>query len=219
MGRKLVVAVDDSAVSRDTLHWAAQKLLQPDDELHIISVLEPAGSASFASTSESIYPVTVSDVSGRGRTGSGFRGQGCLGWRSRRARNRAQPAGKPCPQALQSHVSVNAVQAGSAGAGSRPEVSGQVQDRGRGQWGACLGVARRRLMCPMARPASVVACSLPVRTGPHGHGHSPLHVCRSLAGWQEHSLLCLAIMPRPMSEPGTNTHNPPPLPPHHRSSR
>ena len=63
MGRKLVVAVDDSAVSKDTLRWAETKLLKPDDELHIISVLEPASGGSFASTAETQYPTVMGDVS------------------------------------------------------------------------------------------------------------------------------------------------------------
>lgn len=63
MGRKLVVAVDDSAVSKDTLRWAESKLLKPDDELHIISVLEPASGGSFASTAETQYPTVMGDVS------------------------------------------------------------------------------------------------------------------------------------------------------------
>lgn len=62
MVRKLVVAVDDSAVSKSTLQWAAEKLLRPDDELHIISVLEPASGGNFASTAETAYPVSMQEV-------------------------------------------------------------------------------------------------------------------------------------------------------------
>ncbi|KAL6775798.1 hypothetical protein ACKKBG_A18530 [Auxenochlorella protothecoides x Auxenochlorella symbiontica] len=61
MVRKLVVAVDDSAVSKSTLQWAAEKLLRPDDELHIISVLEPASGGNFASTAETAYPVSMQE--------------------------------------------------------------------------------------------------------------------------------------------------------------
>lgn len=68
MVRKLVVAVDDSAVSKDTLHWAAEKLLRPDDELHIISVLEPASGGNFAATAETAYPVSMQEVGRAGRS-------------------------------------------------------------------------------------------------------------------------------------------------------
>jgi len=57
MTRKIVLAVDDSPISKDAVAWAATKLCNANDEVHIISVLEPGNRPGFVTAGESSFPV------------------------------------------------------------------------------------------------------------------------------------------------------------------
>ena len=54
-GRKIVVAVDDSPISCEAVEWASKKLLSPNDEVHIISVLDPGARPDITAAGESSY--------------------------------------------------------------------------------------------------------------------------------------------------------------------
>eukprot|EP01026_Neomeris_dumetosa_P077149 TRINITY_DN83117_c0_g1_i10.p1 TRINITY_DN83117_c0_g1~~TRINITY_DN83117_c0_g1_i10.p1 ORF type:complete len:161 (-),score=20.92 TRINITY_DN83117_c0_g1_i10:70-552(-) len=41
MGRKVCLAVDDSGLSREAVMWAAGNILTPEDEVHLLTVVEP----------------------------------------------------------------------------------------------------------------------------------------------------------------------------------
>lgn len=56
-GRTIVVAVDDSKISKDAVTWAAKKLINSEDNVHVISVLEPAQRPDILTAAESSYPV------------------------------------------------------------------------------------------------------------------------------------------------------------------
>ena len=57
--RKVCLAVDDSPVGKDTVSWAAKYVLHPgssDEEVHIVSVLEPAVRSGAVTAAESGHP-------------------------------------------------------------------------------------------------------------------------------------------------------------------
>eukprot|EP01025_Chloroclados_australasicus_P039027 TRINITY_DN4029_c0_g1_i1.p2 TRINITY_DN4029_c0_g1~~TRINITY_DN4029_c0_g1_i1.p2 ORF type:complete len:161 (-),score=19.31 TRINITY_DN4029_c0_g1_i1:438-920(-) len=41
MGRKICLAVDESDLSHDAVHWAASNLLTPEDEVHLLTIVKP----------------------------------------------------------------------------------------------------------------------------------------------------------------------------------
>lgn len=60
--RKVCLAVDDSPVGKDTVSWAARAVLHPgssNEEVHIVSVLEPAVRSEFVTAAESGHPTEV----------------------------------------------------------------------------------------------------------------------------------------------------------------
>ncbi|KAG7669528.1 hypothetical protein Ndes2526B_g05869 [Nannochloris sp. 'desiccata'] len=54
-GRKIVLAVDDSPISQEAVEWASKKLLNPNDEVHLISVLDPGQRPDISTAGESSY--------------------------------------------------------------------------------------------------------------------------------------------------------------------
>ena len=59
--RKIVIAVDDSPVSQEAVQWAASKLITPNDEVHIISVLDPGQRPEQVGGESSPYVLEESD--------------------------------------------------------------------------------------------------------------------------------------------------------------
>lgn len=58
MGREVILAIDDSAVSKDTVRWAIkQAVIGKGDKVTLLSVLEPAVRPDFVAAGESSYPV------------------------------------------------------------------------------------------------------------------------------------------------------------------
>jgi hypothetical protein len=62
-GRKIVLAVDDSPISQDAVDWASKKLLNPNDEVHLISVLDPGQRPDISTAGESSYVLLENTVS------------------------------------------------------------------------------------------------------------------------------------------------------------
>lgn len=60
MGRKVIVAVDDSNVSKDTVKWACKSVFKDGDTVEILSVIEPTIRPDFVAAGESAYPITDS---------------------------------------------------------------------------------------------------------------------------------------------------------------
>jgi len=56
-GRKIIVAVDDSPCSKELINDTVAKLCHADDEVHLVSVLEPSSRPDFVAAAESSYPV------------------------------------------------------------------------------------------------------------------------------------------------------------------
>lgn len=55
--RTIVIAVDDSPVSKDAVRWATRKLLTPQDEVHLVSVLDRGGRSTVMTAGENTYPL------------------------------------------------------------------------------------------------------------------------------------------------------------------
>lgn len=51
--KTVIISMDDSAVSRDALTWAAKAVVRPEDTVKIVSVLEPALRGDFNVSQES----------------------------------------------------------------------------------------------------------------------------------------------------------------------
>jgi nucleotide-binding universal stress UspA family protein len=55
ISRKIVLAVDDSPISQEAVEWASKKLLNPSDEVHLISVLDPGKRPEISLSGESSF--------------------------------------------------------------------------------------------------------------------------------------------------------------------
>lgn len=106
MTRKVCIAVDDSSVSKGALDWASKALLQPNDEVHIVSVLEPIMRSDYGAVGENSYPVIQNQVGvgfrfvdGRGREPSGWVCPGASGGGICARTNRPDTGGWSIPAA------------------------------------------------------------------------------------------------------------------------
>lgn len=53
MPKRVCVAIDSSPVSAEALKWASTAVIRPEDECHVVCVLEPALRGDFAISQES----------------------------------------------------------------------------------------------------------------------------------------------------------------------